>query len=402
MAHTTEKRPRIEPNRTAKGSRGRRILIITLAVLVGLVVVAYGGIGWYVSGEIIDGMKVTTPVVEYDTDVLAVTDTQITVGVSDEEAVPSDKDAVMGLRWDGGYAQVGPASSIEGTVETRPFELLAGTLPPIGDEVADFDSFAYPDDPSVLGIDYQTVTYETPLGPVEGWLFPGVEDTWIIAVHGRGADRAEFLRLAGSSSDLGYPILVTRYRNDPQSPATDDSLILMGQDEYPDVAAAVDYALDNGASSVVVYGASLGGAITLSYALEETRDVIDGLILEAPAADMREIVQLRSGEALPIKGPIGDSLLAVGRLVTSLRTGLNFDTVDYVDRADELNVPILLFQGRDDTTVPIEIGEALAEARPDLVDFQPVDDAFHVRAWNEDPSAYAQTIAQFLSRVTAN
>ncbi|MGB8362087.1 MAG: hypothetical protein WCE80_11885, partial [Acidimicrobiia bacterium] len=210
MAHTTQQRPRIEPNRTTKGSRGRRILIITLPVLVGLVVVAYGGVGWYVSGEIIDGMKVTTPVVEYDTDVLAVTDTQITVAVSDEAAVPSDQDAVMGLRWDGGYGQVGAATSIEGTVETRPFELLAGTLPPVGDDVADFDSFAYPDDPAVLGIEFETVTYETPLGPVEGWLFPGVEDTWIIAVHGRGADRTEFLRLAGSVSDLGYPILVIR------------------------------------------------------------------------------------------------------------------------------------------------------------------------------------------------
>ncbi|MGB8360420.1 MAG: alpha/beta hydrolase, partial [Acidimicrobiia bacterium] len=143
-------------------------------------------------------------------------------------------------------------------------------------------------------------------------------------------------------------------------------------------------------------------AMTLGYALEETRDVVDGLILEAPAADMREIVQLRSGEALPIKGPIGDSLLTVGRLVTSLRTGLDFDRVDYVDRADELDVPILLFQGRDDTTVPFEIGEALAEARPDLVEFQPVDDAFHVRAWNEDSSGYAQTITEFLGRVAAS
>lgn len=52
--------------------------------------------------------------------------------------------------------------------------------------MADFESFAYPDDPAVLGIEFETVTYETPLGPVESWLFPGVEETWIIAVHGAG------------------------------------------------------------------------------------------------------------------------------------------------------------------------------------------------------------------------
>lgn len=95
----------------------------------GSVVVAYDGVGWYLSGEIIDGMKVTAPVVEYDTDVLAVTDTQITVSVSDEEAVPSDQDAVMGLRWDGGYGQVGPAKSSNGLVSTAPSIEIAGDTP---------------------------------------------------------------------------------------------------------------------------------------------------------------------------------------------------------------------------------------------------------------------------------
>lgn len=389
----------IETTGTSRGSRGRRMLIIALIIVGGLLVLIYAGVGWYVSGEILDAMTVTPYVVEYDTDVISVNDTEIVIGVSDETTVDDDRDAVMGLRWEGGYGQIGPAASFEAGVETRPFELIAGTPPPVGEDVADFDSFAYPNDPAVLGIDFETVSYETPLGDVEGWLFPGVEDNWIIAVHGRAADRTEYLRLVQAVSDRGYPILVIRYRNDPDSPATGDSLILMGQEEYPDVAAGVDFALDNGASGVVVYGASLGGAMTLSYALEEDRDVVRGLILEAPGADLREIVQLRSGEALPIKGFIGDSLLAAGRLVTTLRTGLDFDQVDYVERADGLSVPILLLHGADDTTVPIEIGQSLAAARPDLVEFHPIDDAAHVRAWNEDPDWYAQTVAEFLGRI---
>jgi pimeloyl-ACP methyl ester carboxylesterase len=100
-------------------------------------------------------------------------------------------------------------------------------------------------------------------------------------------------------------------------------------------------------------------------------------------------------------GFIGDSLLAAGRLFVTLRTGLDFDTVDYVERVTELDVPILLFHGTDHTTVPIEIGQNLAEARPDLVDFHPIDDASHVRAWNEDPEGYANTIREFLERIEA-
>jgi alpha-beta hydrolase superfamily lysophospholipase len=385
------------------GPRLKRFLKIAgLSVLI-LLVVVYAGIGWYVSGEIISGGLRTSPyVVEYDTAVVSIGDDEITIRVPDEESVPSDVDAVMGLRWEGGYGQVGPATAVDGDLETRPFSLTQGNPPAVGDDIADFDSFAFPNDPSVLGVDYEVVTYATPLGDVDAWLFPGSNDTWIVAVHGNAADRTEYLRLVDSISGLGYPVLVIRYRNDPESPATGDSLILMGQEEHEDVVAAVDYALDNGAADVIVYGTSLGGAVTLGYALEETRDVVRGLILEAPVTDLREAVRLRSGEALPIGGPIGDSFLAAGRLVASLRTGLDFDTVDYVERAAELDMPILLFHGVDDPKVPLAISQNLAAERPDLVEFHAIPDAAHVRAWNEDPASYAGTVTAFLDRVQAN
>lgn len=377
--------------------RGRRVVHIGVGA-VALLALIYGAAGWYISGRIIDGIRVTRHVVEYDTDVLALTDGLITVGLAGEPAAASDRDAVMGLRWDGGYAQVGPAVDHDGATETRPFALLEGDLPPIGEDVADFDSFAYPDDPSVLGVDYETVTYPGPQGDLEAWYVPGEGSTWIVAVHGRAADRIEHLRLIEAIEELQYPMLVIRYRNDPGAPATNGSLLLLGQEEWADVAAAVDYALGNGASDVVVYGSSMGGALTLGYAMEESRDVIRALVLEAPPADVREITRLRSGEALPVGGPIGDSILAAGRGVTWLRTGLDFDRVDYVDRANELTVPVLLFHGTEDTTVPIETSEALAAARPDLVEFHPLADAEHVRAWNEGPEAYAAVVSDFLAR----
>jgi pimeloyl-ACP methyl ester carboxylesterase len=212
--------------------------------------------------------------------------------------------------------------------------------------------------------------------------------------------RASYLlRLKQATEELAYPTLLVNYRNDPGAPATGDSLLLLGQEEYEDVAAAVDYALAHGATDVVVVGPSMGGAITLAYAFREERPVIRGLILEAPAADIREKARLRSGEALPVGGPIGDVLMASGRLFVSMRTGLDFDKVDYVERADELSVPVLLFHGTDDSTVPVEIGQALSDARPDLVELHVVDGAAHVRAWNENPDAYRTTIADFLERV---
>lgn len=386
------------PKSTPARSTARRWWMVGGLVAVILILV-YAAAGWYISDRIIEGFRVVPHVVDYDTDVLSVDPVSITIGVSDESTVESDRDAVMGLRWEGGYGQVGPAQSVEGRTEVRPFTLLAGEPPPVGEDVADFDSFAFPDDPASVGLDLETVTFPGPLGELEAWFVPGRGHTWIVAVHGRAASRAEFMRLLDATDGMNYPTLLITYRNDPGAPATDDSLLLLGQEEYADVMAAVDYALANGATDVVVAGPSMGGAISLGYALHEERSVIRGLILEAPAADIGEIAALRSGEALPIGGPIGASLMASGRLFVSLRTGLDFDRVDYVERSEELDAPVLVFHGTDDPTVPVEIGQALADARPDLVELHVIDDAAHVRAWNEDPDGYRATVADFLERI---
>jgi fermentation-respiration switch protein FrsA (DUF1100 family) len=380
---------------SGRTGRTRRVALITA----GAIAVLYVAIGWYISDEILGGLRVDQWATESNIDIVELSNDTITLAVPDSDVRDADRDAVLGLRWEGGYGQVGAATSFEGNAEIRPFTLLGGAQPALGTDVASFDAFAFLSDPAVLGIEFETVTYRGPLGDLEAWLVPGDGSTWIVAVHGLGADRTEFLRFLSATDDLNYPTLVVRYRNDEGAPIANDLKILAGQEEWEDVAAAVDYALVNGASDVVIYGASMGGALTLGYAYNTSQDTIRALILESPVADMREVIQLRSGEALPIGGFIGDSMLSVGRGVAWLRTGLDFDTVDYVDRADELAVPVLLLHGRADTTIPFAVGESLAEARPDQVEFHPVDGAAHVRAWNEDPEQYAATVGAFLERV---
>jgi uncharacterized protein len=394
--------PSHERHRTSPPARHRRrphrwrSLLVPIAILA----VLHAGVGWYLSEQILPGLRVDPPAaIEHDTDVLASDGALVTLQRPDEADLVSDRDAVMGLRWDGGYGQAGPSIEHEGGREVRELTVLDGDPPPVGTRVVDVDSFAFPPDPARIGLDLETVTYPAPLGELEAWQLPGEGSTWIIAVHGGGADRHEFLRAVDATSSLAYPMLLVRYRNDPGMPATAGSLLLVGQEEWEDVAAAVEYALANGATDVVLHGASMGGALVLGYLVEGDASVVRGAILEAPNADIRDTIRLRAGEALPIGGPIGASLLAAGRAVVSLRTGLDFGAVDYVARADELSTPILLHHGVDDTKLPIATSEALAAARPDLVEFHPVPDAAHVRAWNEDPAAYEATLVAFLARI---
>lgn len=64
----------------------------------------------------------------------------------------------------------------------------------------------------------------------------------------------------------------------------------------------MEFALASGAEDVVLAGPSMGRALSLAYTLHTDATAVRGLILEAPVADLREIVRLRSGEALPVGG----------------------------------------------------------------------------------------------------
>lgn len=382
MIEVTAVRPRRWPKRLA----------IALPIVI---LVAYAAMGWIASSRLIDGITVDERETEYVVDVVAVAHAEITIVVPADGDFPADHDAVMGLEWEGGYARVGP-SATEGTTETRAFTLLSGTPPPIGEDVAAFDGYAFRGDPSDIGLAFETVSYPGPLGELDAWYLPGVGDRWLVMVHGLGASEQEYLRTLDALRDLRIPTLVITYRNDPGQPESGNGLILAGQKEWRDVAAAVDHAVANGAADVVLFGDSMGAALVLGYLVEQADHPAVGAVLESPVADLRRIVGIRSGEAIPIGGPIGDSFVAVARMFTWMRTGIDFDDVAYVDRADELTVPILLFHGTEDDSTPFAVGEALAEARPDLVEFHPLEGASHVKAWNEGPEEYRATVTAFL------
>jgi hypothetical protein len=78
------------------------------------------------------------------------------------------------------------------------------------------------------------------------------------------------------------------------------------------------------------------------------------------------------------------------------RIGVDFDDLDWLHRAGELEVPVLVVHGDEDETVPWEPSRDLAERRSDLVCLRLVAGAGHVGAWNVDPVGYAAAVRSFL------
>ncbi len=244
------------------------------------------------------------------------------------------------------------------------------------------------------GIQFEDVRLPGELAPIPAWYVPGERDTCLIFVHGKSSWRGEALRLMPVGRSLGLPMLAITYRGCEDVPADPAGRYTYGVTEWRDLEAAVRFAHERGARRVVLAGFSMGGSIVMSFLLRsELRDLVAGVILDSPMLDLRGAVEHQA--ALAGLGPQRRRiLLTAARLV-----GVDWESFDYLGRANEFKVPILLFHGDDDRDVPIQVSDAFARRLPDLVEYVRMPGVGHLLAWNADPAAYESRSKVFLERL---
>lgn len=259
--------------------------------------------------------------------------------------------------------------------------------------------------PEELHLPYTPELIGSAVGPCPAWLFPAEAptDTWVIQIHGRGANRPECLRAVPLFHSLGITSLIVSYRNDGEAPRSRTGTYTLGATEWRDVDAAVGFARRRGAKRVILMGWSMGGAIALQVALNSAhRDLIAGLVLESPVIDWRVVLDHQSKLN---RLPAAVTGLAMGALRSEwatpvMRTGaaIPFDRLDVVSRADELRHPILILHSDDDGFVPSDASHDLVVRRPDLVEMQVFEVARHTKLWNYDQQRWSDSIRSWLDR----
>ena len=374
-----------------------RVVIAGVLAVVVVVAVGVGGAAWYYSSRIYtQALNVDHAPPASNLRVVAVGEGTITLApLGDGSGTGWKKDGVWGVEWDDGYAVAGAIRQQDDASVTRAFEPRWGT--PVEGDLVRLDSFAFPPDAKqALGIDYEVVRHAGPQGDLSAWYVAGSKDTWIVAVHGMGSKPAEALRLLSITAPPGYPMLSINYRNDEGLPASASGRYDYGRSEWEDVEAAVRYAQGRGAQHVVLVGYSMGGGIVMSFMRRsELADSVSGLILDSPMLDFGATIDFAS-ERMGLPG----FLTPVAKRASSLRHGVDYADLRYVEDADRLKAPVLLFHGDDDTLVPIGTSEDFATRRPDIVTYVRVPGATHVRSWNVDQARYEAAVREFLGDLT--
>nr|WP_312856806.1 alpha/beta fold hydrolase [Arthrobacter mobilis] len=369
-----------------------------------LVAGATSGLASYFARQVLTPARVRPQ----DLAILAVTgsgaEREIILPATAETTAPG----VYSVYFDGGagHARVGEVTSYsprERTVQRKVERVYSGDL---SRAVRGWwGGSAYPD-PAAAGLPSEEVRIAVEGGEAPAWLVPAEHDgrTWAIMVHGRGATRTEGLRAVPAARRLGLASLLISYRNDGEAPHAPDRRYGLGMTEWRDVEAAIGFALARGAEDVVLFGWSMGAAVSLQAADQSVyRDRIRALVLDAPVINWIDVLayQARLNRIPETVGRFSQWLISnrAGRLLTGLAAPVDLKMMDWVSRSDHLAVPTLILHSELDDFVPYGPSAELAERNPELVTFERFSSPGHTKEWNVEPERWERVVAGWLSQV---
>ena len=377
-------------------------MVAATAITVGAL--AFAGLVGVASLTVYIARRVVTPLktrVE-DLRILGSTDTTITLSRTLDSLLPGR----YGLWFSegAGHARMGEVLEVGARTVTR--ELLGVDHGELAGATRGSVAGWFYLEPGELELPFEDIDIDTPVGPAPAWLVPAASgtDRWLIGVHGRGVRRQECLRALEVARKCGYTSLIVSYRNDSDAPASSDGRYALGDTEWTDVDAALSYAIAHGATEVVLMGWSMGGAISLQLATRSANaEVLRGIILESPVVNWIDTLNYQT-DILNVPRPISAAAQTIissrwGTSLTGQAAPIDLARLNFVARADELTLPILLMHSADDGFVPPWASRALAKLRPDIVTYDEFTVARHAKLWNYDSARFNEDIGTWLSRL---
>ncbi|WP_316304480.1 alpha/beta hydrolase family protein [Clavibacter michiganensis] len=243
-------------------------------------------------------------------------------------------------------------------------------------------------------------------GTAPAWLIPPVDgtpddnDTWAIHVHGIRTTRINALRTVPAARSLGFTSLVVSYRGDGEGPATYKSASMLGMAEWPDVDAAITYAVKHGARRIVLFGWSMGASVVLlTSERSENRDLIAGVVVVSPALQWRGTIR-HGAHIVGLPRVCGDLAMAalssprVSRIV-GVPEPIDFDAMDW-SVPGRIQKPCLVVHSAGDEKIPISISKVVVAANPDRAELFETPHAGHAWEYNVSPELFDNGIATWL------
>ena len=253
------------------------------------------------------------------------------------------------------------------------------------------------DHPKDYGLEYEDVEFLSRKGDVtlEGWYLPSAcSGPSLILVHGISGNRAsrQATEMAAELVERCFNVLLFDLRAHGSSGG---DRITGGIDEAEDVLGAYDYMKSRGIDrhQIGVLGRSMGaGAAVLAV---EAEPDIRALVLEGTYAEVYELIAFEVGRKTPVPEWIAPVFIPGASLLANMLYGIDLGRLAPERAVKNIDVPILVIHGEDDTRIPTQHGVRVHEAAHPGSEIWIAAGTDHVEAFDSYPEEYVDRVASY-------
>jgi pimeloyl-ACP methyl ester carboxylesterase len=167
----------------------------------------------------------------------------------------------------------------------------------------------------------------------------------VIFCHGNAASRQEGLSIIKTVLAASADLFLFDFAG---SGLSEGEWVSLGHFEKEDLAAVVDKLRASGATSIGLWGRSMGAVTALLYAVRDP--MISGIVVDSPFTDLRTLAgELCAKETYgAVPSWLADAALSVIRVSIQQRVGFDLDELCPIDLASSTNIPAIFAAAVDD------------------------------------------------------
>lgn len=188
-----------------------------------------------------------------------------------------------------------------------------------------------------------------------GWFIPAPDTEnkqVLIILHGYPAEKANMLSIAASLYP-DFSLLLLDLRSFGKS---EGKYTTFGIKERNDIRSAIDFLKDKGYEKIGVLGFSLGGAVGILTAKDDSR--VNAVLSYASFADLETLGNNLYSNLFILKKPMIELMLLWSRITF----GVSVTDISPFNAAQKLTIPIFIVHSKADEQIPFEHAELLQKA----------------------------------------
>ena len=216
----------------------------------------------------------------------------------------------------------------------------------------------------------------------------------LLFVHGIDGVRSgnNAVQLASMMTELSFNVLLFDLRGHGSS---DGDRASGGDHERRDVLAAFDFLEKRGVpqSDIGVLGFSMGAAAA-ALALAEAPSV-KAFVLDSPYANLSDLIAQEVGNRSVLPGWAAPLFVPGAKIAARLVFDIDINAMAPERVVSELDYPVLIIHGEDDTRVPVAHGIRVHMASHADSELWLLEGIGHVDAFSEYPAEYAQRVSSY-------